>query len=171
MNIGTVIAEKRKEAGITQIELAEQMHVTRQTVSRWESGAAYPDIEKIPELAEILGVSCDELLGAAGKAEGQPAGGSAPSYKKAGRAVSRLLMSMVGKTVKFQFYDDEADIDLYDTPCIIKGFDGNFIRVEAVKRKESLEKLIAAATVLSVTVIADAPADEEAAANAPADGE
>ena len=44
--LGDKIAEKRKIQGMTQIEFAEKMHVTRQTVSRWEAGTAMPDIER-----------------------------------------------------------------------------------------------------------------------------
>ena len=53
MQIGIKIAKARQEKGITQIELADKMSVTRQTVSRWETGAAVPDIEKVASLAEI----------------------------------------------------------------------------------------------------------------------
>ena len=60
--LGTKIAEKRKSLGMTQIEFAEKMHVTRQTVSRWEAGTVLPDVDKIGEIADILGVSCDYLL-------------------------------------------------------------------------------------------------------------
>ena len=60
--LGIKIAEKRKSLGMTQIEFAEKMHVTRQTVSRWEAGTVMPDIDKIGEIADILGVSCDYLL-------------------------------------------------------------------------------------------------------------
>ena len=62
MQIGIKIAKARQEKGITQIELADKMSVTRQTVSRWETGAAVPDIEKVASLAKILQVSCDYLL-------------------------------------------------------------------------------------------------------------
>lgn len=41
MQLGMKLAQKRKELGITQIELAERMHVTRQTVSRWEAGVSH----------------------------------------------------------------------------------------------------------------------------------
>ena len=55
--LGAKIAEKRKSLGMTQIEFAEKMCVTRQTVSRWEAGTAMPDIDKIGEIADILGVA------------------------------------------------------------------------------------------------------------------
>ena len=61
-HMGEKIASKRKAAGLTQIEFAEKLSVTRQTVSRWEAGTVMPDIEKISDIASILGVSCDYLL-------------------------------------------------------------------------------------------------------------
>ena len=61
-NLGTKIAAKRKDIGLSQIEFADRLSVTRQTVSRWENGTVMPDIDKISDIAEILGVSCDYLL-------------------------------------------------------------------------------------------------------------
>ena len=60
--MGNKIAAKRKDLGMTQIDFAEKLNVTRQTVSRWEAGTVMPDIEKIPDIAAVLGVSCDFLL-------------------------------------------------------------------------------------------------------------
>jgi len=60
------IAEKirtlRKERGITQDELAAALRVSFQSVSRWENGQTYPDIELIPKIAAYFGVTTDELL-------------------------------------------------------------------------------------------------------------
>ena len=53
----------REEKGLTQSELAEELSVTPQSVSRWEKGLAYPDIEKLPQLSKLFEVSIDELLG------------------------------------------------------------------------------------------------------------
>lgn len=58
-----VMKELRKQKGITQKELAEQLHVSFQTVSKWENGINLPDINYLPELADIFGVSTDVLLG------------------------------------------------------------------------------------------------------------
>lgn len=52
----------RKQAGLSQDELAEKLHVTRQAVSRWESGSAMPSVDNLMELAAIFGVTVDELL-------------------------------------------------------------------------------------------------------------
>ncbi len=61
-NIGRKISELRKEKNITQMELADLMGVSYQAVSNWERGNSMPDISKLPELAEILEISIDELL-------------------------------------------------------------------------------------------------------------
>lgn len=62
MNLGSVIAEKRKEMKITQQELAEFMSVSKASVSKWETGQTYPDITLLPLLAAYFDISIDELL-------------------------------------------------------------------------------------------------------------
>ena len=57
-----MIAELRKQHGMTQLELAEKMGVTDKAVSKWERDLSCPDINSLPNLAEILGVSVDELM-------------------------------------------------------------------------------------------------------------
>lgn len=54
----------RKERGFTQESLAIQLHVVRQTVSKWEKGLSVPDAVMLQRLAEVLEVSVSELLGA-----------------------------------------------------------------------------------------------------------
>jgi transcriptional regulator with XRE-family HTH domain len=60
--IGYFIAECRKEKQITQQELADKLNITNKAVSKWETGKGLPDITILTELAEILGVSSDEIL-------------------------------------------------------------------------------------------------------------
>ena len=60
--LGTMIAELRKQQGMTQLELAEKMGVTDKAVSKWERDLSCPDINALPNLAEILGVSVEELM-------------------------------------------------------------------------------------------------------------
>ena len=60
--LGTMIAELRKQNGMTQLELAEKMGVTDKAVSKWERDLSCPDINSIPILAEILDVSVKELM-------------------------------------------------------------------------------------------------------------
>lgn len=72
---GSMIAALRKEKGMTQLELAEQMGVTDKAVSKWERDLSFPDVSSIPTLAEILGVSVDALmLVNAGTKENAPSG-------------------------------------------------------------------------------------------------
>ena len=65
---GKTIASLRKEKNMTQSELAEQMGVTDKAVSKWERDLSCPDVASLPRLAEILGVTIDELMFANGEA-------------------------------------------------------------------------------------------------------
>lgn len=60
--MGAFIAALRKANGMTQQELADKLNISNKAVSRWERDECAPDITLIPALAEILGVTCDELL-------------------------------------------------------------------------------------------------------------
>ena len=53
----------RKREGMTQEDLAEKLNVSRQSVTKWESGQALPDIEKVKEIAYMFSVSVDALIG------------------------------------------------------------------------------------------------------------
>ena len=68
-NLGEMISFLRKEKGMTQSELAEKMNVTDKAVSKWERNLACPDVNSIPKLAEILGITVEELLNAQTKKE------------------------------------------------------------------------------------------------------
>ena len=59
---GTYLATLRKSANMTQQEVADRLGVSNKTVSKWESGGGFPDISILPALAELYGVSADELL-------------------------------------------------------------------------------------------------------------
>lgn len=62
MNIAERIINLRKQKGWSQEELAEQLDVSRQSVSKWESGSSIPDINRILQMSEIFGVTTDYLL-------------------------------------------------------------------------------------------------------------
>ena len=61
-NFGNYIREKRKTAGLSQKELAQQLFVSESAVSKWERGLSYPDMTLVTSLCEILHVSEHELL-------------------------------------------------------------------------------------------------------------
>ncbi len=61
--IGEKISKLRKANNMTQMELADKMGISFQAVSNWERGNSTPDISKLPELAELFGVTIDEIIG------------------------------------------------------------------------------------------------------------
>lgn len=62
IKIGRFIAECRKKANLTQMQLAEKLGITDKAVSKWERGVAMPDTSIMLELCDILGISVNELL-------------------------------------------------------------------------------------------------------------
>ena len=73
MNINEQIAALRKKKGLTQEDLAKALGVTNQAVSKWESGQNCPDIGLLPHIADIFGVTIDELMGRMPLPERRPA--------------------------------------------------------------------------------------------------
>ena len=63
-SMGEIISALRKEKRMTQKELADMLNITDKAVSKWERNIACPDTMTIPRLAEILGVSVEELMNA-----------------------------------------------------------------------------------------------------------
>ena len=60
--MGQIIRRLRKERNLTQEELAQQLNVTFQAVSRWENGTGMPDISQVVPLASVFGVTTDALF-------------------------------------------------------------------------------------------------------------
>ena len=69
MSFGTNVLFYRKKFGITQEELAEKLDVTRQTVSRWETDSAFPDMEKLLALCKIFDCNMEVLVRGNAEAE------------------------------------------------------------------------------------------------------
>ena len=146
--LGNKISRKRKDLGMTQTDFAEKLSVTRQTVSRWEGGTVMPDIDKIGDIASILGVSCDYLL-----KDDVTEDTGAENRTSATKGISRLLKGAVGRKVRLSFFDGEADVDLYNTDCRILEFEGNWMKVAADTKKRHIEKLIPVSSVLSLEIM------------------
>ena len=101
MTLADKIHEARKRAGLSQEELADRLGVTRQAVSKWETGKSVPDTENIRRMTVVLAVSADYFLGsgsteagggpAAGTARAEAAGNPGPSPDPLGRRLSLLL--------------------------------------------------------------------------------
>ncbi len=150
MNIGTKITTARRQCGMTQSELADRMCVTRQTVSRWEAGSAMPDIEKVSQIAKLLQVSCDYLLNDECQ-EGEE--NDVSKVLTEGSGITELLRSLVGRRVKISFYDDEEDYEVCGETCQVMGFEGNWMKIQILKKKETREKMIALSSVLSFELL------------------
>lgn len=78
---GSFLAALRRAHGMTQKELAERLHISDKTVSRWEREEGTPDLALIPVLAEIFGVTCDELLRGERRTVSPEPGDAAPTAK------------------------------------------------------------------------------------------
>lgn len=100
--IGALIAALRKANGMTQRELAEQLNVSDKTVSRWERDDGAPDLSLIPVIAELFGVTCDELLRGERKS---PEGRSEPAEEcitARGEKSLRNLLSLCQQRFRMQ---------------------------------------------------------------------
>ena len=81
-------------AGLTQAELAERLDVSRQTVSKWELGAAQPELDKVVALSELFRVSTDWLL-------------KKPEPREPGVSLDRLALRFLGYTKDINVISDE----------------------------------------------------------------
>ena len=62
MKLGSHIKARRAELGISQDELAGRIYVSRQTISSWENGKTYPDVQSLLLLSQVFGTTIDELV-------------------------------------------------------------------------------------------------------------
>lgn len=62
-DIVKALIQIRKKAGLTQCELAERLNIGQSTIAMWETGCALPTADKLPQIAETLHCSIDELFG------------------------------------------------------------------------------------------------------------
>lgn len=85
--VGSNIAAYRKRAGMTQAELAQKLNYTDKAVSKWERGESTPDLLTLIQLAELYGISMDELV-------------ADPNILPEGGAVQQTMGRVVEKTLK-----------------------------------------------------------------------
>lgn len=98
MNLGERIFELRKKSGLSQEELAEKLGVSRQSVSKWESGNVMPDIDKALAMCELFGVSTDYLL--TGKSD-------ADDSLNNNNTVDEIIIGEIPPEVTFDLKEDE----------------------------------------------------------------
>ena len=90
MTVGQRIAQKRKELGLSQEALGEQLGVSRQSIYKWESDTVLPEVEKLIALSRLFSVSVGWLLGVEDAAPEQP--GQSPELTDAQLAMVREIV-------------------------------------------------------------------------------
>lgn len=103
MSLGTQIAFYRKNQNITQETLAQKLMVTNQAVSKWESDQCCPDVQLLPQIADIFGISLDELFERAA-----PCGSDAPVLADDG--VLRVVLFCGAKQVENHEVCEQVEI-------------------------------------------------------------
>jgi transcriptional regulator with XRE-family HTH domain len=95
---GTRLADLRRAAGLTQVELAKLVSETQQNITFWEHSDKPPRSDVLPKLAKVLGVSVEQLLGISPLADRRP--GPVGKTQKAFEEVARLPRSQQDKIVE-----------------------------------------------------------------------
>ncbi len=105
VELGTRIAQLRKDQGITQVQLAQWLDTSQQTITAYESGRRRVPVSTLPTLARTLGVSVEELIGES--AQGAAKRGPAPKLQqqleritKLPKAQQRFVMQMLDTVIQ-----------------------------------------------------------------------
>ena len=102
MTIGQRIAQLRRERGMSQEELGEAMGVSRQAISKWESDAALPEVEKLIALSQLFSIPVGQLLGVEEPPMEESGGAAEPEGDADGRA-ARLAEEVLRRYVEAQY--------------------------------------------------------------------
>ena len=122
MEISNQIKNRRTAAGISQEELAERIFISRQTLSNWETGKTYPDINSLLRLSEVFHVSLDELVKGDIKAmEEQIKKEDIEIYRKETKRLKLGALAAVATSVLTLFWDSSIST-LLCTVCFIGAF-------------------------------------------------
>ncbi|MEG2175554.1 MAG: helix-turn-helix transcriptional regulator, partial [Oscillibacter sp.] len=96
MTLGEKIAKFRTEQHLSQGDLAEKMGVSRQSVSKWETGSSVPDLDKLVTLSELFSVSLDALVKEQAPTETPPTVSPAPPPVFPPRKIAGWILLAVG---------------------------------------------------------------------------
>lgn len=142
MVIGKKITELRKKYNYTQEQLAEKIGVTRQILSNWESNITSPDLNQASLLCTELKININDLLDNNLEVDVKDNSNS-------------ILNKIIGKDVILNFdYESYYDTDIdYQSKVKVLSLDNEFIKVEIVKGKQKLTKLIDMNLVNSIKAI------------------
>lgn len=93
MDLGTTISRLRAEQNMSQGDLAEALDVSRQSISKWETNASVPELDKLVKLSQLFGVSLDQLV--TGEAPTAPAAPAPPEPAPAQRLPGHRLAGII----------------------------------------------------------------------------
>lgn len=110
MSIGTKIYELRTAKNLSQGDLADRLDVSRQSVSKWETDTAVPDLDKLIKLCDVFGISLDELTGREVKTKSEE-GKESKTATTAQRVIGYILftLSIICGLITMLFGTNEAD--------------------------------------------------------------
>ena len=134
MTLGQTIHRLRLERGLSQADLADRLEVSRQSISKWETDASVPELDKLIALSKIFGVTLDELVGHAPDGPASPApetaSGSTPDPAKPAsgtlplRKLVGILLLLFGGAVFVLFALLSRSLVtglVYGTPLVVSG--------------------------------------------------
>ena len=114
MELGTQIKKYRSEHGLSQDELADQIYVTRQTISNWENDRNYPDVRSLVMLSTVFGISLDTLVkGDLEEMKEQIKAEDIRKFERDGRVFTILLLMMILLPVPLAHFLDWAGIGVW----------------------------------------------------------
>ena len=114
MRFSEKLADQRRRQGLSQEQLADRLGVTRQSVSKWESGAAMPELNKLVALSELFGVSVDYLVKDWMEEAERESGGEALPDASAAR-IERKLDDL---TPRYKIYHYSSKRRLFGLPLV-----------------------------------------------------
>lgn len=121
VRFGPAIKAFRAKAGLSQAELADIVHVSRNTVVKWENDGYKPDHDTIVELCKILGMSLDDLYGIATTAVTQQELKMLREYRLISpvgqKVIEKMIFHMLDEELKAKDELMKASFALFETPC------------------------------------------------------
>ena len=137
MEIGSQIKNRRTEAGLCQEELAEQIFVTRQTLSNWENNKTYPDINSLLRLSKVFKVSLDELVkGDLQKMKEQINSEDIVKFRHESNVFTVLVAIMVLSSVPLNLWAERYGLAIWLSICTVTMLWA--FRVEKLKKRHNI---------------------------------
>ena len=106
MEIGSQIRENRKRISLSQDALAERIYVSRQTISSWENGKTYPDVQSLLLLSEVFGVTVDALIKGDVETMEKKIADARGEMKRRGAVVVGMALALMAATCWFAWQQE-----------------------------------------------------------------